>query len=143
MHFNNLIYYSLFYLRKKQPCRLSRRVTKFQISKFNLLFSSKFNKKKEVNAMLVQYNNERTCFFIQKKIMSSNQHNNTNMVLLIKENMKSPLAEEISVNKAEHSFFSPRYKKDFYNICFLMFLYLLQGVPIGLLYSLPFILSSR
>jgi PAT family acetyl-CoA transporter-like MFS transporter 1 len=38
---------------------------------------------------------------------------------------------------------SPRYDKDFYNICFLMFLYLLQGVPIGLLYSLPFILSAR
>lgn len=38
---------------------------------------------------------------------------------------------------------SNRYQKDFYNICFLMFLYLLQGVPIGLLYSLPFILSSR
>ena len=34
-------------------------------------------------------------------------------------------------------------KKDFYNIIFLMFLYLLQGVPLGLSSSLPFILSSR
>lgn len=33
--------------------------------------------------------------------------------------------------------------KDFHNILFLMFLYLLQGVPIGLTGSLPFILSSR
>lgn len=33
--------------------------------------------------------------------------------------------------------------KDFHNILFLMFLYLLQGVPLGLTGSLPFILSSR
>lgn len=37
----------------------------------------------------------------------------------------------------------PTYKKDIYNIFFLIYLYILQGVPIGLLFSLPFILSSR
>lgn len=34
-------------------------------------------------------------------------------------------------------------KKDFWNISFLMFLYFLQGVPTGLLWSIQFILSSR
>lgn len=34
-------------------------------------------------------------------------------------------------------------KKDLPNIIFLMFLYLLQGVPLGLTGSLPFILSSK
>ena len=35
------------------------------------------------------------------------------------------------------------YKKDLPNILFLMFLYLLQGIPIGLGHSLPFILSAK
>jgi PAT family acetyl-CoA transporter-like MFS transporter 1 len=34
-------------------------------------------------------------------------------------------------------------KKDIYSICFLTFLYFLQGVPLGLTGSVPFILSSR
>lgn len=34
-------------------------------------------------------------------------------------------------------------KKDFNNIALLMFLYFLQGIPLGLTGSLPFILSSR
>jgi hypothetical protein len=34
-------------------------------------------------------------------------------------------------------------KKDLHNIALLMFLYFLQGVPLGLTGSLPFILSSR
>lgn len=34
-------------------------------------------------------------------------------------------------------------RKDLKNILFLMFLYLLQGIPLGLTGSLPFILSSR
>lgn len=42
--------------------------------------------------------------------------------------------------KAEPSFFR---NKDLKNILFLMFLYLLQGVPLGLTGSLPFIMSSR
>lgn len=37
---------------------------------------------------------------------------------------------------------SPK-KSDFSNICFLFFLYLLQGVPLGLTASLPYILSSK
>lgn len=35
------------------------------------------------------------------------------------------------------------YRRDLSNICFLMFLYLLQGVPIGLMFSLPYILSEK
>lgn len=35
------------------------------------------------------------------------------------------------------------YRKDLPNIAFLMFLYLLQGIPIGLSYSLPFFLSAQ
>jgi PAT family acetyl-CoA transporter-like MFS transporter 1 len=34
-------------------------------------------------------------------------------------------------------------KKDFNNICLLMFLYFLQGIPLGLAGSLPFILSAH
>ena len=34
-------------------------------------------------------------------------------------------------------------KKDINSIIFLVFLYLLQGIPLGLTTSLPFILSSR
>lgn len=34
-------------------------------------------------------------------------------------------------------------KKDYWNIALLMFLYFLQGIPLGLTGSLPFILSSR
>jgi PAT family acetyl-CoA transporter-like MFS transporter 1 len=34
-------------------------------------------------------------------------------------------------------------KKDILSICFLTFLYFLQGVPLGLTGSIPFILSSR
>lgn len=34
-------------------------------------------------------------------------------------------------------------RKDLTNIIFLMFLYLLQGVPLGLAHSLPFIMSAR
>lgn len=34
-------------------------------------------------------------------------------------------------------------RKDLHNIVFLMFLYMLQGVPLGLIHSLPFILSAR
>ena len=34
-------------------------------------------------------------------------------------------------------------KKDLWNIMFLMFLYFLQGVPTGLLWSFQFMLSSR
>jgi PAT family acetyl-CoA transporter-like MFS transporter 1 len=34
-------------------------------------------------------------------------------------------------------------KKDYKNIAFLLFLYFLQGVPLGLTGSLPYILSSR
>lgn len=34
-------------------------------------------------------------------------------------------------------------KKDYWNISLLMFLYFLQGIPLGLTGSLPFILSSR
>ena len=37
----------------------------------------------------------------------------------------------------------PNVKKDLHNIAFLMLLYLLQGVPLGLTGSLPFILGSR
>jgi hypothetical protein len=37
----------------------------------------------------------------------------------------------------------PNARKDLHNIAFLMFLYLLQGVPLGLTGSLPFILGSR
>ncbi len=46
-------------------------------------------------------------------------------------------------SQPENSRRSIFYRKDLYNICFLMFLYLLQGVPIGIMHSLPFILSSR
>lgn len=38
---------------------------------------------------------------------------------------------------------SQNLKKDYGNIALLMFLYFLQGVPLGLTGSLPFILSSR
>jgi PAT family acetyl-CoA transporter-like MFS transporter 1 len=34
-------------------------------------------------------------------------------------------------------------KKDFKNVMFLVFLYLLQGIPLGLTSSLPLLLSSR
>lgn len=34
-------------------------------------------------------------------------------------------------------------RKDLHNIALLMFLYLLQGIPLGLSGSIPFILSSR
>lgn len=34
-------------------------------------------------------------------------------------------------------------KKDYWNIALLMFLYFLQGIPLGLTGSMPFILSSR
>jgi len=34
-------------------------------------------------------------------------------------------------------------RKDLHNIVLLMFLYLLQGIPLGLSGSIPFILSSR
>lgn len=34
-------------------------------------------------------------------------------------------------------------KNDWGNIGFLLFIYLLQGIPLGLAHSLPFILSSR
>jgi hypothetical protein len=37
----------------------------------------------------------------------------------------------------------PNVRKDLHNIAFLMFLYLLQGVPLGLTGSLPFILGAR
>ena len=33
--------------------------------------------------------------------------------------------------------------EDVKNICFLLFLYFLQGIPLGLMFSIPLILSSR
>jgi hypothetical protein len=38
---------------------------------------------------------------------------------------------------------APNIRKDLHNILLLLFLYTLQGIPLGLTASLPFILSSR
>lgn len=43
----------------------------------------------------------------------------------------------------KNQFTKPNIRKDLHNIIFLMFLYLLQGVPLGLTGSVPFLLSSR
>lgn len=56
---------------------------------------------------------------------------NSHAVIEYSKNRPAPKAKEAS------------YKKDLPNILFLMFLYLLQGVPIGLSYSLPFLLSAQ
>ncbi|CAF1057748.1 unnamed protein product [Brachionus calyciflorus] len=59
---------------------------------------------------------------------------------------------DLSLNKKQHNLQISIEKKnieiksknnDFKNIVFLMFLYFLQGIPIGLTASLPYILSSR
>ena len=51
--------------------------------------------------------------------------------------------EKSSSNSDNTEFNSQNVQKDLHNIIFLTFLYLLQGVPLGLSASLPFILSSR
>jgi hypothetical protein len=50
--------------------------------------------------------------------------------------------EEHNEHDAEHTH-NQNVRKDLHNIALLMFLYFLQGVPLGLTGSLPFILSSR
>ena len=48
-----------------------------------------------------------------------------------------------STNNANPSNSASSFRKDIPNILLLLFLYMLQGIPLGLTASLPFILSSR
>lgn len=64
--------------------------------------------------------------------------NTVNFERLIKEKNVS-----ISSNRIDKTYIKNEANKDVKNIVFLMFLYLLQGIPLGLIASLPFILSSR
>lgn len=53
-------------------------------------------------------------------------------------------SDHLESDEYEKTFKSrPNVRKDLPNIVFLMFLYMLQGVPLGLTGSLPFILGSR
>ena len=55
----------------------------------------------------------------------------------VKEDQETDLEETKSVN------LQPNIRKDLHNIIFLIYLYFLQGISLGLTYSLPFILGSR
>lgn len=66
--------------------------------------------------------------------------NRSNLIKLSGQNAEEQLSY---LRNAKQNTNEKNYKKDVSNIVFLMFLYLLQGVPIGLLFSLPFILSSN
>ena len=72
-------------------------------------------------------------------------HNSTEIDLLADKEAAAAAATSVAAQetKFKSANVDPSYKKDIYNILFLMFLYMLQGVPLGLLHSLPFILGSR
>jgi PAT family acetyl-CoA transporter-like MFS transporter 1 len=66
-------------------------------------------------------------------------------VFLIKENADDDSQDEYygEGDVAIKTFKATNVRKDLHNIIFLMFLYFLQGIPLGLTGSLPFILGSR
>ena len=57
---------------------------------------------------------------------------------LIEKNVREEEVEELDKKIPKQNI-----RKDLHNIVLLMFLYLLQGIPLGLSGSIPFILSSR
>lgn len=74
---------------------------------------------------------------------SSDNLYNENLVLIQQKHDPNYFSDFQKKFKEEQLKSKQNYKKDLFNICFLMFLYLLQGVPIGLMMSLPYILSEN
>lgn len=62
-------------------------------------------------------------------------------MFLIAEKDQNSWEEEADETDNEHV--QTNIRKDLDNVAFLMFLYVLQGVPLGLVHTLPFIMSSR
>lgn len=74
--------------------------------------------------------------------LANEQEDANDEVFLIEENDQNDSQDDEANNKGfKHK--PGDWRKDVHNIIFLMFLYFLQGVPLGLTGSLPFILSSR
>lgn len=79
----------------------------------------------------------------QNKIMELNMLRNNKYERIENNDDESEDTEEEHESSTNSSLQSQNLKKDYKNIALLMFLYLLQGLPLGLTGSLPYILSSR
>ena len=69
----------------------------------------------------------------------SDYTSNEKILLESEENLESDKTKDLNTKQT----FSTLMKKDGYNVLFLIYLYYLQGIPYGLHYSIPFLLSTR
>jgi hypothetical protein len=105
--------------------------------------SDDVTKRKKKNSRKTRSSDNEDNGLLDTESKPTTSSNNQNDIIMEEINTDTVKFVNSSTIKVKSQSDGQDWRKDTHNIALLMFLYLLQGVPLGLTGSLPYILSSR